>query len=185
VPSAIGHAAVALAVGAAFPRDSVPRAAWAVGVACSVAPDLDVSAFAYGVPYGAMFGHRGFFHSLTFAVILGVVAAALNAHLTRRPTGRGMLTAYLVLVTASHGLLDTFTNGGLGIALLSPFSNRRFFAPWRPIAVSPISVTAFLGERGLHVLASEAVWIGAPCLALVLASSWLRRMRTARSERAA
>jgi len=35
------------------------------------------------------------------------------------------LFAYLFLATASHGVLDAMTNGGLGVAFFSPFDNRR------------------------------------------------------------
>jgi inner membrane protein len=44
---------------------------------------------------------------------------------------------FFFLLTASHGILDAFTNGGLVIALFSPFSNERYFFPWTPIEVSP------------------------------------------------
>jgi inner membrane protein len=59
------------------------------------------------------------------------------------------------------------TDGGLGIAFFAPFDNERYFFPWRPIAVSPISVTAFFSERGLAVIRSEILWIWIPCLLLV------------------
>ena len=62
----------------------------------------------------------------------------------------------LLLVMASHGLLDTLTDGGLGVALLWPWSNHRFFAPWRPIPVAPIGATLF-SARGLEVVLTEAV----------------------------
>jgi inner membrane protein len=55
------------------------------------------------------------------------------------------------LITASHGILDAFTNGGLGIALFSPFDNSRYFFPFRPIQVSPIGA-GFFSMRGLRVL---------------------------------
>lgn len=55
----------------------------------------------------------------------------------------------------SHGLLDTLTTGGKGVALLWPFSDERFFAPLQFIRVSPIGVGRFLSERGLAVLLSE------------------------------
>src|SRR5678815_3579050 len=64
-------------------------------------------------------------------------------------------------VTASHGLLDALTNGGRGIGFFAPFSNHRYFFPWRPIQVSPIGV-GFFSPRGLRVLASEAGWIWVP-----------------------
>ena len=66
----------------------------------------------------------------------------------------------------SHALLDTLTNGGLGCALLWPFCDARFFAPWRPLPVAPIG-RAFLSTRGLRVAVAEIV-ILSPVLAYVL-----------------
>lgn len=62
-----------------------------------------------------------------------------------------------VVVAVSHPLLDSLTDGGLGVALFWPFSNERFFAPWRPIPVAPIGA-GMLSARGLHVLLVELLW---------------------------
>jgi len=48
------------------------------------------------------------------------------------------------------------TDGGMGVAFFSPFDTTRYFLPWRPILVSPISVMRFLSERGLAVFAKRA-----------------------------
>jgi len=69
------------------------------------------------------------------------------------------------------------TDGGLGVAFLAPFHNERFFFPWRPIAVSPIGISGFLGKRGMAILAAEFLWIWIPCL-LLAALSLLWRHRT-------
>jgi inner membrane protein len=61
--------------------------------------------------------------------------------------GRFTLFTYLFLATASHGVLDAMTDGGLGVAFFSPFDNRRYFLPWRPIVVSPISIARFFSGR--------------------------------------
>jgi inner membrane protein len=55
------------------------------------------------------------------------------------------------------------TTGGLGVAFFSPFSNTRYFFPWRPIAVSPIGAR-FFSPRGFAVLLSEALWVWTPML---------------------
>ncbi|NIM77978.1 MAG: hypothetical protein GTO20_04240 [Candidatus Aminicenantes bacterium] len=59
---------------------------------------------------------------------------------------------YFFLLTASHGVLDAFTNGGLGIALLSPFDTTRHFSPWQPIEVAPIGIWAFFSDWGVKVM---------------------------------
>jgi inner membrane protein len=175
MPSAFGHAAFACALGAsARARVAVIAAA----AACAVAPDLDVVAFRLGVPYASPLGHRGFTHSLAFALVLGA-SAALALRVFLRDAPRFAPTcALLALAAASHGLLDTLTDGGLGVALLWPVSDARLFAPWRPIAVSPLGVGHFLGGRGVAVLASEFTWIGVPSLILWGAARLVRMPRS-------
>jgi inner membrane protein len=67
---------------------------------------------------------------------------------------------------ASHGFLDMFTNGGLGVAYYWPWSNERHFFAMRPIEVSPIGIAAFFSERGAKVILSELLWVWAPLLLL-------------------
>jgi inner membrane protein len=150
---ALGHLAVGLGAARALRAPaSVRTAAWtALLVALAYLPDADVLAFRLGIPYRAPWGHRGAAHSLGFAVLCGVLLALLAA-LARIPPLRLALVGAAVI--ASHGLLDTLTDGGLGIALLWPFSNARFFAPVRPIPVAPIGA-GMLSPRGLEVVAVE------------------------------
>lgn len=146
----------------AGPRRVPPRLL-AAAVAASVLPDADVLGFSFGVQYGAVFGHRGFFHSPLFALL-----ASLSAALAWRRLGTSYLSVFAVLFLsmASHGVLDAATSGGLGIAFLSPFSNHRYFLPWHPIAVSPIGVNQFFSSWGLRVIRSEFLWVWLPCLVI-------------------
>ena len=151
----VGHVAVGLAVARMRrPPTGVRTVTWAaLLVVFSCLPDLDVIAFRFGIPYQAPFGHRGAIHSLAFAAcagfFLGLVGRALNL-----PTVALGLTAALVM--GSHDLLDTLTDDGLGIALLWPFSNARYFAPWRPIPVAPIGASLF-AARGIHLMLHECI----------------------------
>src|SRR5215208_292058 len=128
--ASIGHIAVGMAAARVYHegRDRGWRsmAAWS---ALSLLPDADVVGFALGVSYGDPWGHRGATHSLA-AAVAGGVAAAVAARVARRPAIRTAVVATLVL--ASHGLLDSLTDGGLGAALLWPFDLTRYFAPWQP-----------------------------------------------------
>ena len=94
-------------------------------------------------------------------------------------TGLGSfsLWAYLFLATASHGLLDAMTDGGLGVAFLSPLENSRYFLSWRPIHVSLIGISRFFSARGLYVLQSEIVYIWLPSAVLILLAWLVRRIR--------
>jgi inner membrane protein len=89
-----------------------------------------------------LFGHRGLTHSFLFALALAVAVAAL-VHVRDPGKSLGDVCLYLFLATASHGVFDALTNGGRGIAFFAPFSSTRYFFPFRPIEVSPISVTPF------------------------------------------
>jgi len=176
--SLVTHAVAALALGTAFYRPGTAKRVWVAGALASMLPDLDVLGFRFGVAYGDFFGHRGFTHSLLFAAALAfLVAAALGPRTGLSP---GPLGAYLFLAAASHGLLDALTDGGLGVAFFSPFDNRRYFLPWRPIAVSPIGVRRFFTASGLLVFESElvAVWLPALVFAGAALLSRGRRQRT-------
>ena len=145
----------------------------AAAALASVLPDADVVGFKFGVPYEHMFGHRGFSHSIAFAVIIGLfgifVAPKLNV-------SRVVAFFVLLLSTLSHGLLDAMTTGGLGIGFGSPFSNERYFFDWRPIKVSPLSLEPFLGQRGWRVFQSELTWIWLPALGLSVIGIASRRV---------
>ena len=132
------------------PPENVSSGGWAAAVvALSFLPDVDVLAFELGIPYAAPFGHRGATHSLVFAALCALALAVGVPRLRRLDLG-----LLLFAVVASHGMLDAFTDGGLGVAFLWPFSNDRFFAPWRPIPVAPIGAR-LLSARGLEIVLIE------------------------------
>lgn len=171
----IGHLAVGLAAArVTAPPAGVARWQWALAlVAASFAPDVDVVAFSLGIPYGAPLGHRGATHSLAFAALSGCVLA-LAARSIGLP-GR-TIVLWATVVMASHGVLDAFTDGGRGVALLWPFSDERYFAPWRPIPVSPLG-RGVLSSRGLQVMLHESVLF----LPLFAIAAWPGRARRSAS----
>lgn len=157
--SILSHPAVALGLKPWFQRSAFPPRIWWVGAVCTILPDADVIAFRFGIPYGAMFGHRGVIHSFVFAALLSVVLVGFSAGFEVRRSSRLALFVYLFLCTASHGVFDAMTNGGLGVAFFAPFSSERYFFPWRPIHVSPIAVSSFFSARGVAILQSELLWV--------------------------
>jgi len=155
--ASLGHLAVGVAAARLYRQDvpdqRAPLASLLFWSALSFLPDADVIGFPLGVHYADEWGHRGASHSLMFAVAVGVAVGVL-APLFKRPAWRTAIAA--ILVVASHPLLDTLTNGGLGIALFWPFDQTRYFAPWRPIPVSPIGL-GFFSRRGMFVALVEIV----------------------------
>jgi inner membrane protein len=158
--SAVTHfiVAAALALPAAESnslRGVLPR--WGIPISCgllAVAPDSDTFAMrAFDIPYGSFFGHRGFFHSPFFLILFSALLAAIVARRRARST---WLRLALIWAGAAitHPLLDMLTDGGAGVMLLYPFSEARFFFPWRPIHVSPLDISSFFSRAG-YILLSE------------------------------
>lgn len=175
--SILSHAVAALGIGSVFYRQGMSKRVLIAGALCSVVPDLDVIGFGFGIRYGDFWGHRGFTHSLLFAAVLATVVAVVAFRNSATNIAPFALWAYLFLATASHGLLDAMTDGGLGVAFLSPFENSRYFLPWRPIPVSPIGISSFFSARGLYVLQSEILYIWLPSILMVLLVWLLQRIR--------
>lgn len=167
----LSHPAIPLAIALGCGPQTISGRLLTAGVICAVLPDLDVLAFRFGISYGHDFGHRGFSHSLLFALLMGVVGLMLCRSLKAAP-----LTAFgfLFLSTASHGLLDALTTGGMGVAFFWPFDTTRYFLPWPVIPVSPIGVARFISYRGLSILRAEIVWVWLPSLMLALLLYGLR-----------
>ncbi len=159
------HALAAGALVAVAPA-GVPKVRLAASMALLAAvPDLDVIGFRAGIPYGDVMGHRGFTHSILFALLAGSAVAAAAFRSREVPILSRVwwqVVGLLFLATASHGVLDAFTDAGLGIGFFIPFDNGRYFFPWRPLATSPLSVAAFVNGPALRILTNELLWVGLP-----------------------
>ncbi len=174
--SAFTHAFVGLAAAAAHAGGPPPLRLAFFAAACAVLPDADAFGFQHGVPYDSFLGHRGFTHSLVFALVTGFVVTTLAFRdLDAKRLAYWCRLLFFAAVTASHGALDALTNGGLGVAFFSPVVLRRYFFPWRPIEVSPIRAGDFFGETALRVLTSELRWVWLPTAVLLAAVLIVRR----------
>jgi inner membrane protein len=173
--SAFSHIAVPAVLYASFKSDTVNFKLFLLGAICSIIPDIDVIAFKYGIPYGSQWGHRGFTHSLAFALCLASLLTYFHEQLRSKP----LIVFWLCFVScASHALLDAMINGGLGVTLYWPFSLERILLPFRPIQVSPIGVSSFFTEWGLRVIHSELIWVLIPALVIGAIGAVLRRKYT-------
>ncbi len=170
MPTIFTHAIVPLAIAAAAGRGRISPKLAIAGAAFAILPDADVIGLPLGIDYADEWGHRGATHSLAFAAMF----AAATALIWKEARSWGAW-AFLTLAMASHGLLDTLTNGGLGAALWWPFDNARIFAPYTPVRVSPIGAD-FFSARGVVTLVSEVKWIWLPCIAVAL-SGWIIRRK--------
>lgn len=136
-----------------------------LAVISSILPDIDVLTFHFGIPYDSPFGHRGFTHSILFALLWAVVLMFIF--------GKNHKKLYFLVIfftTVSHGILDAMTTGGLGVGFFVPFYNERYFLPLRVIQVSPLSVGRFFSEWGWKVILNELKYIFLPCVIVLFFS---------------
>lgn len=159
--------------------EKMPARFWVLSAVCTVVPDVDIIGYYFGIKYGNMFGHRGFFHSLPFALLLSVSVVVFAFPDIRRFSKKwwGML-AFFFAITASHGVLDAMTDKGLGVGFFIPFDNTRYFMPWRPIYASPMRISQFFSRSGLEVLRAEVIWIWLPMILIYAVASLLKKRKS-------
>ncbi|HWS56831.1 MAG TPA: metal-dependent hydrolase [Pyrinomonadaceae bacterium] len=127
------------------------------GAALANAPDFDFL-LVFTLPSKGW--HRGFTHSLCFALLL---SAALALCL---PRGRRVKAAVYGLAFASHGLLDwATTKEGGGVELLWPFTGERFVPGWLGLSEIPSRLPA---AAVLKFIAVEFALFAPPLAALLL-----------------
>lgn len=177
--SAFSHAIASVAIGKISFIRQVDWKFWLLGMFCAVVPDADAIGFAIGVPYESLFGHRGFTHSLLFALLLAL-AVVYFFYGEEKPGNRRWLAlvVFFFAATASHAVLDAMTTGGLGVAFFSPFDTTRYFFPFRPIKVSPIGIGSFFSEWGVRVIKSELVWVWLPSFVVIGVAGLIKRLYT-------
>lgn len=177
MPTIFSHAVFAVVGGKSFVRKSETLWFWLLTALCAIIPDADVIGRSFGVERGGMFAHRGFTHSIAFSIIFGFLIALIVRRFLTVSESYLKLAFYFALATFTHPLLDMLTNGGSGVALFAPFSNARFFFPWRPVEVSPIGF-GFFSERGIGVILSEILWIWMPAFALLTIARLIGKKKT-------
>jgi len=158
MPTVFTHAVVGLGAAHLFDAPREHRARFLLYASLApVVPDADAS-FMRWIPYGHMFGHRGFSHSFVGAALIGL-GLALVLWQCRKwfPGGFWGLAGFLAALAATNGVFDAMTDGGMGVAFFAPFSNARHFFPWRPVPVSPIGLRGALTAYFAEVMAAEVL----------------------------
>lgn len=164
------HALVGLGLAKVLTSRRKPILFWVLAGFLPMVPDFDV--FSYSA-YGSVMGHRGFTHSLCFALGTGFLIAGLTYRHFKMKFW--LLCGLFFLITASHGILDAFTNGGFGIPLLWPFDERRY-GPYGPINVADIAFE-FPDPRTSRAVRTELLYVWLPTMVLVGLVATYRRFR--------
>ncbi|MCG8636717.1 MAG: metal-dependent hydrolase [Desulfobacterales bacterium] len=176
MPTIMTHALAGAALGQAAPA-GIPKFRLSVCLGCAaMLPDLDVIMFALKIPYSHVLGHRGFSHSVIFAMVLAPLITWLAGYAAdpKRYFNTGLIFLAAIL---SHGILDALTDAGLGVGFFIPFTDERHFLPWRPVMTASLNPSSFLSRETLRILESEAVYIWLPLTAVIFLFSIIRRVK--------
>ena len=181
MPTIIGHAAAGMAVSRGFFLKRWDLLAAVTAILCALLPDIDSLGFVMGVPYGSKYGHRGISHSFAFSAAVALFFSLTVYMAIPRQANRLKLFVCFFIAGISHGLLDAMTDGGLGVAFFAPFSNVRYFLPWRPIPVSAIGIAASLRGRGPGVFFFEFLHLALPSAGFIAVVALIKKVRGRRN----
>lgn len=123
--------ALGAAVGEAVAGKKAGNKAILWGGIAGTIPDLDVLAGGFMSTVDGLVYHRGFTHSILFALIMAPILGAFLRDLYKGETSVRRWTALIFLGMTTHALLDCFTTWGT--QLLWPFSEIRI--AWKSIFV--------------------------------------------------
>lgn len=143
---------------------------WLLAGLLPLIPDFDVFSTA---PYGSSLGHRGFTHSILFALWIGFFAASLTFRILR--ANFWLLGCIFFAAVASHGLLDAMTRGGADIPFFWPATDGRF-GNWGPLPLSDLAF-ALPDPRRSRALRTEMLAIWLPTAVWIIGVQLIRRAR--------
>lgn len=175
--SIFGHGVVGFTLSKLMDKQNLKWLVWAA-IFSAILPDFDVIAFNFGIPYEHPLGHRGFSHSILFALIWTLILMFCFGR-----KHKAIWFSVIFLSIFSHGLLDAMTTGGLGVGFFIPFDNHRYFFPFHPIKVSPIGVQRFFSEWGLQVIYSEFKYIFMPCFFILILLYFIKKRHNEHTKR--
>ena len=114
---------------------------------CQWLPDIDTFAYLFTINESRPLGHRGFAHSLVFAVL--VALCVVRCCYRQVPTASRRwwtLCTWFFLMTALHGVFDAMVFASLGVAFFAPFDTTRYQLPWQPLVDVPIAWSVLQGQ---------------------------------------
>lgn len=155
MPTPISHAAVGYALGIWTQRGAPMRRVCLAAAACAALPDIDLLFF-------PLIEHRAITHSLTFALVVALLAPAMVLPGTRWREGRWRIAAVLGIAILSHSVLDALSSYSFGIEFFAPFSAERYRFLWTPLGDPADRLSRQLLQETLVVLlpALLLVWLG-------------------------
>jgi inner membrane protein len=141
----------------------------------SILPDIDMIGHVLGYRHPSPFAHRGFTHSLVFALAVGLLALAVAPRLKAK---RVIAFFAIFLAIVSHYFLDALGSRYLGVPIFWPFDEARYILPWPSFISSwwnpPRFFSSWWADRFIRF---ELLIIWVPCAIFAIAGFLFRRIR--------
>lgn len=173
--SIISHAAIGAAIGVSLAPREATRRYLLLGGLSAILPDLDTLGGLFWPSGSALLAHRGLSHSIAFSVVAGALLSLLVSRIRRWQASWRRLFCCMSLAMMSHGLVDTTTTYGRGVALLAPLSNDRFVSPFRPLGTEGLRGRYSRAGRIAAGVLNEIVWLWVPATMFALTVRATRR----------
>ena len=159
LPTTLTHTIPVIAVGLGLGKDYISKRLIFTGAFIANIPDLDLIAPRfYDFAFDSIYGHRGFSHSIVFAIISSFIFSFFFIK-----SGFKKAFLFLTFCTLSHGVLDSFTQGGLGIPFIWPLTDIRYYSFAQPIINSGVSFrTLYTTTKAFPIYWSEFIWVWVP-----------------------
>lgn len=131
------------------------RRVWIAAAACAALPDIDLL-------FSPFVEHRALTHSLTFALVIALLAAVMLFPGMKWREGRWRIALVLGSAILSHGVLDALSHYSDGIEFFAPFYTQRYRFFWTPLGDPEGRLSRQLLQESLVVFlpALLAVWLG-------------------------
>ncbi len=123
-------------------------------------PDSDTIVMSI-IGRGTVFDHRGVFHSIFFAIMIGALAALFfKRKKWIAPNEYLKLAILFAAITFSHPFFDGFsTDWKYGVSYLAPFDMTKYFWFSSPLPLVPLSPTLLFSERGINIFLVEVAML--------------------------
>lgn len=165
MPTPITHLFAAIPVNIAIMGAVNKKKIILLSLIISILPDLDLIGYFLGLPISSFLGHRGFTHSIFFALVVALMANLLFFPDIKTKDKRfKLLFLNFLFVALTHPLLDFLVNRNTGVALLSPFVLTRFASPIAPIVEESVGILNYYHFYFKEVVKVEFFYIILPSL---------------------
>ncbi len=143
----ITHIVLGACLGEAIAGKKIGKKAMLFGALANNIPDADIISYAWETEVGGLLAHRGFTHSILFAILISLLLAYIFTKWKKYPeVSFARWLALFGIGMFTHILIDAFTTYGTG--WFEPFSSYRvsFNAMFilDPLFTLPILISAFL-----------------------------------------